>query len=146
MTTTETRPDVKGRRKQAIAEGRIPRHCPRWCKTDHLAVLDENQIDVHFEHFRSGGEGILTELRNPIDGRLLRGKVQGYDMHVSQTEEPSGVRGEQLLWLYTSWSEYDGPDREALSRGECTVKLTAGEARTMAAQLLALVDAVDLRP
>jgi hypothetical protein len=128
-------------RAAAVEARRIPRFCLDWCTADHLVVMEELGLDAHLEHWRQGGEGSCPEIRNPIDHRLYREGVHGWDVFLQQTEAPDGRYGEELVNVHVRVSAGD-PELE----GErATIQLTTGEARVLAAQIVSLADRVDLR-
>lgn len=93
------------------------------------------------EH-RGGGFGdVLQELRNPIDKRVTRpASGAGWDLGLRQ--RPGGPDGLGKCDEPRVVLEASGDLGEDYKRVE--LHLTSGEARVMAAQLIALADALDM--
>ncbi|WP_109507223.1 hypothetical protein [Nocardioides speluncae] len=113
----------------------LPELCPPWCTADHAAVYAESGDWVLAQlHTRSGGSDFLDEIRNPIDGRVMRRGGGEYQLRAEQEASPTG-RG--FLTTPVVNLRVTGPPAVA-------VELTTGEARSLARQLEHLADAVEL--
>lgn len=113
----------------------LPDYCPKWCTGGHAEVLAEGCAwEIAQLHRRSGGGEYLHEVRNPIDGRVMRSGGGGYELYAEQ--QPRYDRGFETVATINLAvrSEDDGK----------TLPLTTGEARTLARQILALADELDL--
>jgi hypothetical protein len=114
----------------------LPTHCPHWCQGGHAVAYAEGcGWEISQRHSRGGGGDFLPELRNPIDHRVMRHGGGGYDLTAEQTPMRNG--GYQTVETINLRAN----DAEG---NMLTLVLTTGEARTLARQLIALTDAVDL--
>jgi hypothetical protein len=111
----------------------LPLHCPRWCEGGHKEALAEgNSVEDSAEHLRGAGGGQMLEMRNPVDGRVTRPYIGGWNLSIRQRPFPNGMG---LLTEETINVELDTPLR--------TIPLTSGEARILSRQLERLADLID---
>lgn len=119
--------------------------CPPWC-TRHAWRLEQDEgcltveeMATHYGEDSSAG-GILSELRNPIDGRVERGGG-GANWELMAFQSPlldgtlplgKGQSGPPLIQV----TVHDGTDR-------VEIHVTSGEARSLAAQLVGIADLLD---
>jgi hypothetical protein len=111
--------------------------CPSWCTQGHLRALHEgNSLEASAEHIGRSVCGHLPEVRSHGDGRVTR--RGGGSWESVTVEEPMldgfGHRMEPAV----EFELRDGRPHEA------RVRLTSGEARVLAAQLLHAADQLDL--
>lgn len=118
----------------------LPDHCPAWCDGvgAHAVPLAEGcGWYASQQHSSSGSGDCLSELT--YAGRPVREWGGGWDMHAEQ--RPLGPNGG--YWgpalIHIDVTESDAP-----ARRRALLKLTSGEARTLARQLIALADRLDL--
>lgn len=120
----------------------LPDRCPPWCEGGHAEALSEGNSWEDSQEHRGGGFGdVLQELRNPIDKRVTR-RAAGAGWDLGLRQRPGGPDGlskgdEPRVVLEASSDLNDDYKRVELH-------LTSGEARVMAAQLIALADALDM--
>ena len=113
----------------------LPDHCPDWCAGAHATALAEIGDWGSAQHLRGGGGECLPELN--YAGRPCREFGAGWDL--TATQRPLGPNGG--LW---------GPALIEFSAHEADIKkrvnlrLTSGEARVLARQLVAMADLLDL--
>lgn len=123
----------------------FPEHHPAWCdRVTHLEYARENDglLDARemTAHYANGGDTFLTELRNQHTGDIKRDGGGSWDLTARQyLNEPfddrAGNATPPLVQLMVSDS---GVSQHAV------IDMTTGEARVLAAHLVALCDRVDL--
>lgn len=115
----------------------LPKDCPSWCDREHAVALAENPNEWAFAqaHFAAGTGECLSEIT--YAGRPCRPWGGGWDLYVEQEplHENGGAWGPALIHL-----DAREPDFEQ----RVMLKLTSGEARVLARQLVAYADRVDL--
>jgi hypothetical protein len=122
-------------------ERTLPTYCPSWCTTDHTEDLEDGatmwQACVHR---RDLGDVTLCELRNPVDHRTWREGGGSFDVILEQDPHPDsqgGVNGDPLVRLRVQ--EGLGFDHSLAQ-----LRMTTGEARVLAAGLLAAAERADV--
>ena len=118
----------------------LPDRCPPWCEGGHAEALAEGNSWEDSQEHRGGGFGdVLQEIRNPIDRRVTRpADGGGWDLGLRQRpRDPNGLAkcDEPRVVLEANGAGF---------RERVELHLTSGEARVMAAQLIALADALDM--
>lgn len=117
--------------------------CPPWCDRGHVEYGRENDgllpAVAVTEHRGGSGEGSLDELRNYVSGSVFRVGGAHWDVSIAQELQPpydrgSGYATPELVELHIASHE----------ARNAQMSMTTGEARVLAAQLLALADRVDL--
>jgi len=110
--------------------------CPAWCNTNHD---DEDTRDTERvmggvrQHFRAIGGFYLNEQRNGSTKRVLRPASGSFEVSLTEDQRLSdGMTDDAVVALM-----YDH---------RVMVPLTSGEARRLAAMLLAGADRLDLEP
>ena len=116
----------------------LPSHCPSWCDNDHAEVFaDSEDWEAAQEHVGGGPGGYLSVMLNPIDKRVIRAGGAGWDLDIRQRAmESGGFLDEATVNLDIR------PAGGPASRAQ--LQLTSGEARTLARQLVAMADRIDL--
>lgn len=125
----------------------FPEHCPAWCdRQAHLEFAGESEgcYDAAeiTAHFRYGGDQTLDEIRNCQSREVRRDGAGSWSLTARQTlQEPwlshSGYASPPLVELLVQ-------DRGLGDSYKAAIGLTTGEARVLAAHLVALCDRVDL--
>ncbi|WP_375481262.1 helix-turn-helix transcriptional regulator [uncultured Jatrophihabitans sp.] len=125
----------------------FPEHCPKWCDRDqHLQFAEESEglytADEISAHYRHGGNHSLAELRNGVSHEIERDGRGTWTLTTRQhLREPwrghAGMASPPLVELFVT-------DPGLGSGYRATLNLTTGEARVLAAQIVALCDRVDL--
>lgn len=110
-------------------------HCPPWCTENHYAAAAEGNEEVR--HYSVALDGVAHVLRNHVSGEVVRDTGGSWDMTIFQQVRADGHGSP--AWLDFSLTGHDGRTGIGLS-------LSGGEARAMAAQLMALADKMDLEP
>jgi len=111
--------------------------CPSWCTQGHLRALREgNSLEAAAEHLGRGTSGHLAEIRSPGDGRLTR--QGGGSWELVTVKEPMADGFGQRTEPAVEFELRDGRPQDA------RVRLTSGEARILAAQLIHAADQLDL--
>jgi hypothetical protein len=111
--------------------------CPPWCARGHMRALQEGAtLEGAAQHVGRPSGGHLPEIRSASDGHLTRPGGGGWDVVPAEDPMLNGVdrRSEPAVELELR----DGRPQEA------RVRLTSGEARTLAAQLVHTADQLDL--
>ena len=114
--------------------------CPEWCSGGHAVALSEGcgWFDSQ-EHRGHQLEFTLDDIHNSSGGRLERkGALAGWILSLRQRQ-----LGPNRGWASSPHVLLEA--RHADLKGYADLALTSGEARVLAAQLLALADVVDLR-
>jgi hypothetical protein len=118
-----------------------PTSHPTWCDVQrHQAVRDEYEdldpVEAR-KHFNTAGAGLLLELR--WGRHVIRDAGCSWQLSLEQAprgdDQTGGDTGLPFIVLQTS--------DPGVTQG-CVLNLTSGEARTLAAQLLAAANKVDL--
>ena len=113
--------------------------CPSWCTQGHLRALREgNSLEAAAEHVGQGTSGYLPEVRSPGDGRLTRQGGGSWELVTVKEPMPDGFG--QRTEPAVEFELRDGRPHNA------RVRLTSGEARVLAAQLIHAADQLDLEP
>jgi hypothetical protein len=111
--------------------------CPSWCTQGHLRALHEgNSLEASAEHVGRGTSGHLPEMRSHGDGRLTR--PGGGSWELVTVQEPMADGFGHRMEPAVEFELRDGRPQQA------RVRLTSGEARVLAAQLLHAADQLDL--
>ena len=117
----------------------LPERCPPWCEGGHAEAVTEGNSWEEAQEHRGGGFGdVLQEIRNPIDKRVTRpASGAGWDLGLRQ--RPGDSSGLAMCDEPRVVLEVSGAVAKRVD-----LHLTSGEARVMAAQLVALADALDM--
>lgn len=122
-------------------DGRLSRspNCPPWC-CGHNDDPGEFAREGQVRHFNSvGGVAGLWKLANPVSGEVRRDEIALWDVHISEIEQVDGHRlGDFVLLDLTAPHTYSG------ERTPVELRLTPGEARSMAAVLSRAADLLEL--
>jgi hypothetical protein len=136
----------------------LPTRHPTWCQVDsHQGVLDdlldgndealdETEVDRVRKHWAAAGEHNLLELRAGTDDRtehftrhVVRDAGGSWNLTLEQQPDIDDVDGAVGL-PFISFCTMD----LSLVGATCVLTMTSGEARTLAAQLVAAADRLDL--
>jgi hypothetical protein len=115
----------------------LPSHCPHWCDGEHATALAEGcSWEDSQEHRGGGGGDLLMDIRNPVSKRLTRGGGASWEMGLRQRPgtPDNAYCDEPRVVLEAS----------AAHHRHTELHLTSGEARSLAAQLIANADILDL--
>jgi len=114
----------------------LPPLCPSWCTTTHADNVAEGGDPG--EHWGPSRAVTLQTIHNEIDRRVERDGGGGCEMWLGQRalEDRYGFESAPLVEFQV----------EDINQGRALVKLTSGEARTLARQLESLADVIDLGP
>lgn len=123
-------------------EVELPEHCPAWCSRNHAEYFAENvgllsQTEVS-THYAYAGEDHLHQLSNPIDHRIEREGGGDWSLEIHQLPHPTssgGHNGPPLIELAVRAPSRVRPNQ---------IEMTSGDARVLAATLLAAADRIDL--
>ena len=120
----------------------LPDRCPAWCEGGHAEALAEGNSWVESQEHGGGGFGdVVHEIRNPIDKRVTR-PAAGAGWQITLRQRPGAPNGlamcDEPRVVLEAGSDLD-EDYKCVE-----LHLTSGEARVMAAQLVALADALDM--
>jgi len=127
MTTTPTDP-------QSYTP---PTRCLNWCVGGHQASFDDgNPVEVASRHESEDYGERLYGLANPVNGATVRPGVGGW---TARLEQPDVIGWRRLALVRLDVDDYDYQHKPR----RVVLNLTAGEARVLAAQLVALADAED---
>jgi len=122
---------------------RLPKHCPGWCTKNHRADLaDGATIEQAAEHLAGGPSGQLSEIRNSVDGRIMREGGGSWDLCITQQEFVKGPRGSYVNAATANLQvtiRVDGVWRNAV------LHLTSSESRSLAAGLIHAADRLEFR-
>ncbi|UQX87119.1 hypothetical protein M6D93_12490 [Jatrophihabitans telluris] len=116
----------------------FPTWCPKWCTKNHTAEFEEGgEEDMPYvlQHFDWPSSQVLSELRNSYDDRVERAGGGSWDIVLAQNSLPSthkGYNGPPIVQLDT---------RDSMTTST-SLLLTSGDARVLAAQLIA-ADKID---
>lgn len=111
------------------------RQCPQWCDKQHAEALAEgNGWERSQVHHAAAGGNCLSALR--YADRHIRDWGGGWDLTIQRHPlgPDGGFRGPALIELDAHEPNHTG----------VALYITSGEARTLAAQLIAAADRVDL--
>lgn len=111
-----------------------PSSCPDWCVGQHRQALDEgNTVQYAARHMSVDRMGLLTEIR--WHEQVWRPMAGSWDVWMERmpSDVDRGVGGMDLIQLHARGAD-DWPSENV------TLQLTAGEARQLAAQLVAFAD------
>lgn len=117
----------------------MPKHCPSWCIGDHERAIEEGcDVKSAAGHLSADVGHYLPDLRNAIANRLDRPGNAGWRLVlVAGWPGPSDMPLVEVE--LHEWTDIER--REVTSR---SMFLSSGEARTLAAQLVAMADKLDL--
>ena len=115
----------------------LPPLCPSWCTTEHHSYVEDG--DDPLEHWGPTRGMDLPTIHNQVDGRVERDGGGGCEMYLGQRSIGDGGLG------YEGGPTVELQTRD-INRNRAIVKLTSGEARTLARQLESLADVIDLGP
>lgn len=121
---------------------KISATCPSWCIDEHAEAYREGcDVETGAEHMGRGPEVRLYEVRNPYTGRVEREARGGWQARLRQTPylHNAGHLTEDEPLVEFGVDEH-APHGEGRSGGSAFLKLTTGEARTLAAALLRLAE------
>lgn len=115
--------------------------CPEWCNGTHLQYyLDDPDLPLEdvLEHFGSGPAHRMPVLQNVVDGRVMRPGGGGWDLILRQEcfDVDQGWYEKPVVELDVNAKNDDAYDA-------VFVRLTSGEARVLAAQLVMMADKID---
>lgn len=110
-------------------------HCPDWCEGHDLDSIEQTESTQSVVHCSGVGGGATDRLHNMMSGRILRDEQMTWDVVCYMTEEESGVRLGEFVHLDTT---------NLRDHTKQTTPLTSGEARSVAAALVAAADRLDV--
>ena len=146
---TAVNDDAAGRQFKTSDRGMhpFPEHCPAWCdRQTHLDFAGDSEgcytAAEITAHYRYGGDHSLAEIRNRQTHEVSRDGAGSWELTARQTlQEPwlshSGYASPPLIELLVQ-------DRGLGKNRQAAIGMTTGEARVLAAHLIALCDRVDL--
>lgn len=113
--------------------------CPPWC-CGHNDDPDEFAREGQVRHFNAvGGVSGLWKLANPVSGEVRRDELTLWGVNISEIEQVDGHRlGDFVLLDITAPHTYSG------ERTPVELRLTAGEARSLAAILSRAADLLEV--
>jgi hypothetical protein len=109
--------------------------CPDWCSGHDIDELSLVKTEGRVVHSATVGGDVLDELRNPFSGVVHRADWASYDVTIStQQDADETYNHPEFIGLQV------GRWRAEHERAEVELRLTSGEARSMAAVLVAAAD------
>ncbi|GEP38452.1 hypothetical protein NPS01_21150 [Nocardioides psychrotolerans] len=124
---------------------KLPKFCPSWCTSGPAghaeAMLEGCDLESASMHLSADIGGQQDEIRNYVTGEVVRPGKGGWRVQLRQQVRPGHRLDVPLLGVECHIRESATPT--AYVRTE--LNLTTSEARKLAAQLLHLADAEDLR-
>jgi hypothetical protein len=113
--------------------------CPPWC-CGHSDDPDEFAREGQVRHFNAvGGMTGLWKLANVVSGEVRRGEFASYDVNISEVERADGHRLGDFVTL-----DVTAPQTHTGERTPVELRLTAGEARSLAAILSRAADLLEV--
>jgi len=125
----------------------LPDSCPDWCLNQHRESLEEGcTLEEASRHVSRGFEGHLKTLSTAVDKpRVARRGGGGWKVQL-QAEHGDNGGWPRFPTVSLEVTIAEGrPEHGSLSYHHDVLRLTSGEARTLAAQLLRLADMEDMR-
>ena len=108
--------------------------CPTWCTTDHVEYVADGGDPL--DHYGRSFDSCLPEVRNYVDGRVERDGGAAYNIGIARRSMDGcgGWEGPSVVELLV----------RDLDHQHLMIRLTSGEARTLARRLEVLADVMDL--
>lgn len=109
--------------------------CPDWCEGHDLDSVETSDTTHEVVHCSGVGGGSTDRLLNMMSGQLYRDEQMTWDVACYLTEDSDGVRQGEFVHL-------DLSDLRDHTKQE--LRLTSGEARIVAAALIAAAERIDI--